>query len=166
MDLGKEILEFFITFLIAFLVMKIILPEIIGIELTAVVSSSMEHREDIEIKHYSFLEKKYNYTREYINSWPFKYGFKVGDVLVAIKSDNYNIGDIVLYRGCGNVPISHRIVYKYDSYYAIKGDNNLGFLTGCINEEKVEKERIISKVVFVLPKIGYVRVLIYYLLGI
>ena len=167
MSLEKEIIDFAITFLIAFFIMKIFLPEILGIDLTAVVSSSMEHRDDIYKKHYQFLQERYNYSIEYINSWPFKNGFKIGDVLVSIKTKDFKVGDVVLYRSCGNIPISHRIIYKNDSFYSIKGDNNYDFLINyCINEQKIEEERIISKVYFILPKIGYLRVLIYYLFNI
>ena len=164
----KEVLDFLIFFLIAFFVMRILFPEIIGIDFTAVVSPSMEHRniEHIKISHYQFLKEKYNYSKEFIDSWPFKNGFSVGDVLFVIKTKEVNVGDVVLYKSCGNIPISHRVVNKGNDYYSIKGDNNINFLISCVNEEKIEKERIIGKVYFVLPKIGYLRVLIFYIFGI
>jgi SOS-response transcriptional repressor LexA len=166
--IAKEIVDFILFFLIAYLIMRIIFPEIIGIDFTAVVSPSMEHRnkERIEKTYYEFLEKKYNYSLEYINTWPFKNGFAVGDVLFVIKTKNVNVGDVVLYKSCGEIPISHRIVYKENNYYSIKGDNNDYFLKFCVDEEKIEKDRIIGKVYFILPKIGYLRVLIYYTFGI
>ena len=161
----KEVLDLLIFFLIAFFVMRILFPEIIGIDFTAVVSPSMEHRnvKHIEISHYQFLEKKYNYSREFIDKWPLRNGFGIGDVLFVVKTKEVNVGDVVLYKSCNEIPISHRVVYKENNFYSIKGDNNNYFLSLCVNEEKVEKERIIGKVYFVLPKIGYLRVLIYYI---
>ena len=132
--------------------------------LVAVYSTSMQH-DNPNLTHYSWLAKNFGYSKEYIDSWPFPTGINEGDVAVVSNiSQNYTIGDVIVYNVPGvNFPIIHRIIaINPDGTYQTKGDNNLGQLP---YEKSVKKEQINGKVIFIFPKIGYFKVLLYKLIG-
>jgi len=130
----------------------------------AVVTSSMVHDDSTEINHYQWLEKNFGYTREYIDSWPIPNGFSAGDLPIIQGSDEYHIGDVIVYSVPGQkTPIIHRIVkINPDGTYVTKGDHNPGLLPF---EHSVRKEWIHGKVIFIIPKLGYFKVVISKLLG-
>jgi signal peptidase I len=132
--------------------------------LVAVVSTSMQH-ENEEITHYAWLESKFGYNRSYVNSWPIAKGFSKGDMPIVVGSKNYEIGDVIVYK-VNRIPhpIIHRIVaINEDGSYQTKGDNNLSQLT---YEYKVIKSQIYGKVMFVIPKLGWFKILVSEILGI
>ena len=124
----------------------------------AVVSNSMKHV-DPETTYYQWLEKNLGYNRTYIDSWPVHNGFSVGDMPVVKGQKNYLIGDVIVYSVQGiNAPIIHRIIkINDDGTYRTKGDNNSGQLS---YEFSVRPEQIKGKVIFIIPKVGYFKVLI------
>ena len=72
---------------------------------------------------------------------------EIGDaVLVKINSD-YDVNDIVTYQS-GNDFITHRVIAKEDSSIITKGDANN------VNDNPVESDLVLGKVVKVLPKLG------------
>ena len=123
-----------------------------------VYTKSMQH-DDPEIKHYAWLEKNLNYSREFINSWPFSNGLYVGDIVILQGREEYEVGDIIVYSVEGySLPLIHRIIkINEDGTYQTKGDNNYGQLNF---EKRIEKEKIYGKVIFAIPRIGYVKVFI------
>jgi signal peptidase I len=144
--------------------------------LVAVVSTSMQH-ENEETTHYSQLEKYLGYNRSYIDSWPISSGFGRGDMLIIVGSDNYEIGDVIVYRASSvsnkevcklpsqqppalpTDPIIHRIIYKNpDGTYQTKGDANLiQFSYEC----RIRKEQIYGKaILFPIPKLGYPKIIL------
>lgn len=125
--------------------------------IVAVVSSSMEHSNP-DVTHYAWLQNRFGYTREYVDSWPVRDGFYMGDMPVVQGTAEYGIGDVIVYSVPGQeVPIIHRIVkVNMDGTYQTKGDNNLNQL---LYEVDVPKYNIHGKVVFVVPKLGYFKVL-------
>jgi len=131
----------------------------------AVVSSSMVHDESVENDHYGWLEKNLDYDRDYIGSWPIGNGFNVGDMPVVKGQEKYQIGDVIVYSVEGiNAPIIHRIIkINDDGTYQTKGDNNSGQLN---YEFSVKPEQIKGKVIFIIPKIGYFKVVINRLFGV
>lgn len=131
----------------------------------AVVSGSMEHDESLESDHYSWLEKNMGYDRDYVNSWPVRNGFNVGDMPVVRGKENYKVGDVIVYSVGGiDAPIIHRIIkVNDDGSYQTKGDNNGGQLN---YEKGVKREQVKGKVIFIIPKIGYFKVLTSRLLGV
>ncbi len=147
--------------------------------LVVVVSRSMEHAENIDKKYYKYFENL-GYNIAQINQFPIKHGFGIGDVLVIMKQEKYNVGDVIafvpkchqtlecLYEpACKGIPIVHRIVkINDDNTYMTKGDNNEDLIRKCFSEEKIESDWIEGKVIFVLPKIGLIRYLIYKILNI
>ncbi|MEM5793945.1 MAG: hypothetical protein QXD54_02155 [Candidatus Aenigmatarchaeota archaeon] len=135
----------------------------------AVVSGSMIHDETIELNHYQWLEKKFGYNRSYIDSWPVNKGFGIGDLPIIQGSKDYKVGDVVVFSvPCESSPIIHRIVYiNEDGSYQTKGDHNPDQITKCCGIEKqvcyteksISKDQIHGKVIFIIPKLGYFKVI-------
>lgn len=130
----------------------------------AVVSTSMQH-DYAEQTHYQWLEDNLGYSESYIKSWSIPTGFLVGDMPVVKGEENYGVGDIIVYSVPNqNFPIIHRIIkINEDGTYQTKGDNNLNQLP---YEFKVRKGQIYGKVVFIIPKLGYFKVMLTNILGI
>lgn len=133
--------------------------------MVAVVSNSMKHDSSVDADHYLWLEKNLGYDESYIKSWPVASGFAIGDMPVVRGSEEYEVGDVIVYSiPNSKAPIIHRIVkINDDGSYQTKGDNNSGQLP---YELAVKREQIHGKVVFVIPKLGYVKVAVNRLLGI
>ncbi|HKZ45259.1 MAG TPA: signal peptidase I, partial [archaeon] len=77
---------------------------------------------------------------------------------------NYKIGDVVVYSVPEqSVPIIHRIIkINEDGTFQTKGDHNPQQLPF---EYNIKKEWVHGKVVFVVPKLGYLKVTISRLFG-
>jgi len=153
---GGVVLAFLVHGLLA-IVLSTNLPVV------AVVSSSMQH-DNAEINHYEWLEKNLGYNKSYVNSWPFPDGFSIGDMPIVRGSDSYKVGEIIVYDANQAAPIIHRIIkINQDGTYQTKGDNNP-------NQNKyefsVKKEQIRGKVIFIIPKIGYLKVFANRILGV
>lgn len=127
-----------------------------------IYSSSMTHRNP-DATHYSWLEKNFGYSREFVDSWSFPKGLNVGDIAFVARGE-YEVGDVIVYRAEGyKLPIIHRIVaLNEDGTFQTKGDNNVGQLKF---ELKVEKEQIHGKVIFALPYVGYPKVALAKIVG-
>jgi len=145
----------------------VILRAVLGTDLpmVAVVSNSMKHESTIQTTHYRWLEEKLGYNETYINSWPVKNGFSVGDMPIIRGVEEYKVGDVIVYSVPGSkAPIIHRIIkINDDGSYQTKGDNNNGQLR---YELSVAKQNVHGKVIFVIPKLGYFKVMVNKLLGI
>ncbi len=130
----------------------------------AVVSTSMQH-DHVEQTHYQWLDEHMGYSESYIKSWSIPTGFLVGDMPVVKGEGNYKVGDVIVYSVPNqNFPIIHRAIkINEDGTYQTKGDNNLNQLP---YEFKVHKEQIYGKVVFIIPKLGYFKVMLTNVLGI
>lgn len=151
--------------LIAFLV-----NQTLGFALTtdlpvvAVVTSSMQHDESTEMNHYQWLQKNFGYNRNYIDSWPISNGFLVGDMPIVQGAQEYNVGDVVVYSVPNQaVPIIHRIVkINSDGTFQTKGDHNPQQLPF---EYSIKKEWVHGKVIFLVPKLGYFKVIVSRIFG-
>ena len=154
-------------FVAAVIFYYVILSTILGnnTPVVAVVSSSMEHDASLESDYYGWLEKNLGYDRDYTNSWPVKNGFNVGDMPIVRGQEKYQVGDVIVYSVEGiNAPIIHRIIkINDDGTYQTKGDNNYGQLN---YEFSVNPNQIKGKVIFIIPKIGYFKVIINRLFGV
>jgi len=147
------------------IVMAFLINQTLGFALStdlpvvAVVTSSMEHDATTEIAHYQWLNDNLGYSREYVDSWPIPTGFLIGDMPIVEGAKQYNVGDVVVYTVSGqNVPIIHRIIkINSDGTYMIKGDHNSGLLPF---ENSIEKSQIHGRVIFIIPKLGYFKVLV------
>jgi hypothetical protein len=131
----------------------------------AVVSNSMQHDSSTEVNHYQWLEKNMGYNRSYIDSWPIKDGFFVGDLpIVQNRQKDYKVGDVIVYSVPNqNVPIIHRIIkINPDGSYMTKGDHNPQLLPF---EYSVKPQQIHGRVIFIIPKLGYFKVIVTKLIG-
>jgi hypothetical protein len=130
----------------------------------AVVSNSMKHDSSLETDYYQWLEQR-GYNINEIKSWPISGGFVVGDMPIIKGSSGYNVGDVIVYSVPGlKSPIIHRIIkINPEGTYQTKGDNNPAQAPYELN---VTKAQIHGKVVFIIPKLGYFKVLINKVFGI
>ena len=100
---------------------------------------------------------------------------KINDAIIIkrVDSDAYHVGDIISFSSEDSnyqgLTITHRIVKKdninqYESVYTTKGDNN-----SVVDPFSVKTNSIYGKVLFRIPKIGYVQSFfsnpIYYCIG-
>jgi len=130
----------------------------------AVVTSSMTHDENTEINHYQWLQKNLGYNKSYVDSWPIAGGFLIGDMPIVKGSEDYKIGDVVVFSIPGQqVPVIHRIIkINSDGTFQTKGDHNPQQLPFEFN---IRKEWIHGKVIFIVPKLGYFKVMVSKLFG-
>ena len=131
----------------------------------AVVSGSMEHDASVESDHYDWLQKTLEYNKSYVESWPVNGGFNIGDMPIIRGKESYQVGDVIVYSVHGvDAPIIHRIILvNQDGTYQTKGDNNPSQLS---YEASVKPDQIRGKVIFIIPKIGYFKVVINRLFGV
>lgn len=151
--------------LAAFVVYQIIgLVLSTNLPVVSVLSSSMQH-DNLEITHYQWLERYMGYNRTYVDSWPISGGFRIGDMPIVTGPKDLNIGDVIVYRTEQELlPIIHRIIkINPDGTYQTKGDNNPGQLP---YELSVKKEQIVGKVIFIIPKLGYFKVIMSRVFGV
>ena len=128
----------------------------------AVVSDSMTHDVTTPLRHYEFLEEKYGYTQETIDSWPITGGFLKGDALVVVgtKTDELKPGDVIVYDIEGQkTPIVHRIVkIENGTDITTKGDHNP-------SQDPWKPSKIHGKAVAVVPFLGWPKLLLTTTLG-
>lgn len=131
----------------------------------AVVSGSMTHDSSTPIVYYKWLEDNMGYGQAYIDSWPVKDGFLIGDLPIIQGHTDYKIGDVIVYSVPGqSVPVIHRIIkINADGSYMTKGDHNGGLLPF---ENSVKPEQVHGNVIFIVPKLGYFKVIISKTLGV
>ena len=165
----KSLHEYFIAInvIVTFLYVIVALVLQANPPVVAIVSCSMSHsnKERIELTHYKWLENNLGYSRDYINSFPFKNGFDAGDVGIVKKEKKYKVGEVIVFlKDNMKAPIIHRIIkINEDGTYQTKGDNNNAPLEV---ESSIKNNEIIGKVIFIIPKIGYLKLIITKILGI
>jgi len=71
-----------------------------------------------------------------------------GDMIVFHEQENYEVGDIVVFEAENFV--THRIVEITENGFITQGDANN------TNDGEILREQMIGKVVFIVPKVGYV----------
>lgn len=127
----------------------------------AVISESMTHDHTTEIVHYKFLEEKYGYSRNYIESWPIKNGFRKGDVLVikGVDKNEVKVGDVIVFDiDEQRIPIVHRVVKLEDDRIITKGDHNQV-------TDPWEVKKIHGKVIFIIPFLGWPKIIFTYIVS-
>lgn len=125
----------------------------------AVLSDSMKHEGAGKLWGNYFSERGIDPS-----GFPVQGGFERGDMLVlqGISSPgDVNVGDVIVYESEPS-PITHRVAHVRIEgggvWYVTKGDanvkldNDIGYSPAL----GVEPGRVIGKVVFVIPKLGYV----------
>ncbi|MEX2739766.1 MAG: signal peptidase I [Candidatus Wukongarchaeota archaeon] len=128
----------------------------------AVVSDSMTHDVTTPLRHYEYLQGKYGYTEEEIDSWPITGGFLRGDALVVVGTeiDELKPGDVIVYDIKGqSTPIVHRVVeMNEDGNIVTKGDHNP-------SHDPWAPTNIHGKAVAVIPFLGWPKLLLTTTLG-
>lgn len=166
----EDSLQSYLAFIIiSYLLLKfIVYPGFLWVmgwkDIVAVLTSSMVHTGNINQTHYNWLKQR---NIDY-QDFPFPNGLYPGDAVVVVDSNDYEVGEVIVYVPQGYTQsIIHRIVYKQDyngtEYYITKGDANSGIGSFEIN---LTKDQIIGKAIFSIPLIGYPRKIMHTLLGI
>lgn len=129
----------------------------------AVISDSMQH-DKVEVSHYTWLADSLGYDEDYISSWPVSDGLMIGDMPIVKGEERYEIGDVIVYSVADQQwPTIHRIIKtNKDGSYQTKGDNNLDQIH---YEFSVTDEKIFGKVIFVIPKLGYFKIIFTRMMG-
>jgi hypothetical protein len=123
----------------------------------AVISQSMNHGDE-SWRNY-FTERGYD-----TSNFPIQGGFERGDLLFVQGVDalrDVKIGDVIVFDVPSQpIPLVHRVVAINNSdgeiYFTTKGDNNPYSLQ---TEGYIKPAQIRGRVVFVIPKIGYLSLL-------
>jgi len=112
----------------------------------------------------SWYEKR-NITKSQFKKFPFKNGFRKGDVIVLWRANrnNLDVGDVLIFQGNKPQPIIHRVVktWKEDSkyYYQTKGDHNSQSIGIGLGETKISEDRIFGQGLFRIPYLGWMKIL-------
>jgi len=166
MNVKKETLEtvgYIVLGIVAAYLLNFGLGLLLGTKLpvVAVVSDSMTHDVLTPLRHYQFLEENLGYNKTEVDAWPLKNGFLRGDALIVqgVPKESLKVGDVIVYDISGqSTPIVHRIV-KFDSDEIItKGDHNPSF-------DPWRPKQIHGKAVFVIPLLGWPKLLLTQILG-
>lgn len=150
---------------IAFILVRFIIFPVLGLifatslPLVVVESGSMEHHGTFEDwwGRFGSWYPEHNITRSQFETFSFINGFDKGDIIVSQGEKEYHVGDVVIFKTpVQSTPIIHRIVSYNKNFqtFATKGDNNPSQLSA---ELAISKENIISKAIFRVPKVGWIK---------
>lgn len=109
--------------------------------------------------------EEHNITREQFEEWPYSRGLNKGDIIVVkgLRDYSYETGDIIIFSRKEpryKTPIIHRVIdiesddETNEFVFSTKGDHNSeqwGY------ELEIEKEQIIGRAVWRIPKLGWVK---------
>ncbi|MBI4896319.1 MAG: signal peptidase I [Candidatus Aenigmarchaeota archaeon] len=164
---GKDLFEVLVAVLVAFLLYQgLALVTGTPAPIVTVVSESMVHANHFDAwwEHAgrnSFQLKKDVYaelgiTKEQFLHFPFANGLYIGDLIIITGPQNVRVGDVVTYvkEGSG-ITIIHRVVAVQDTAYIFRGDNNP------VSDNPVPKDRVVGKARFVIPLLGFPRLLLF-----
>ncbi|MCX8179695.1 MAG: signal peptidase I [Candidatus Aenigmarchaeota archaeon] len=159
----KENIKFFITAILIVLLVNYGLGLLLktDLPLVAVISESMTHDQTTEIVHYKFLETEYGYSKDFVESWPIKNGFRKGDVLVikGVEREKLKVGDVIVFDiEEQKIPIVHRIIKIDGEKIITKGDHNPV-------ADPWEVKRIHGKVIFIIPFLGWPKLIFTYIVS-
>lgn len=164
----NSILSWIVNILLAFILVKFIIYPGLGLvlgtshPLVAVVSGSMEHNAGFDAwwEQNKDLYAKHNITKEQFKEFSFKNGFNVGDIMLLVGSENFQVGDILVYNGNYKDPIIHRVVKIENNKYITKGDHNIP-----TDPIQPSQENVVGKAVFRIPYLGWIKVIFTKIIG-
>lgn len=120
----------------------------------AVMSDSMTHDAHAVQNYYVWMES-YGFSRDNMQSFPFSGGFNKGDALVISAPKEVETGDVIVYVNPNlGYAIIHRVINTTATGYITKGDRNPAADPWIVQERWVK-----GKAVFLVPLVGWVRVL-------
>lgn len=121
---------FVILFIIAlYFLLPHILP-IVDVDSFVIISSSMWHWE--EVINQSFFESFWKDLGVEPENLPFRYGFLKGDLLIISPSEEYKVGDVILWKK------PRREEYVVHRIYKINSTHFRDVMDRCITEENLE----------------------------
>lgn len=106
-----------------------------------------------------------NISKEEFSEFPFRDGFRKGDIIVLWKATtkNVNVGDILVFKGSKQYPVIHRVVLTWQEdehyYFQTKGDHNRNSMTGPFGETQIEEKRFVGKGVIRIPYLGWLKII-------
>lgn len=180
----ESVLSWFVSLLVAFVVIKFLIYPGLGLlfgtqfPIVAVVSDSMEHDGSFD-SWWASQEDFYlqnEITKEQFLEYPFKNGFNKGDimVLVGVKEEKLERGDILVFWSGKPFPIIHRVIKIWvdedtgERFFETKGDHNRNQVQQppVLDETRILPEQIVGKAVLRIPYLGYVKIWFVDLIGV
>lgn len=157
-----------VDLIIAFILVRFVIFPIMGLvlatslPLVVIESGSMEHV-GIDFDDYWLEEGEWymqnNITQSQFQEWDHSNGLNKGDVIITKGKEDYEIGDVIIFKTeAQNTPIIHRLI-KYDKNfqnYHTKGDNNPVQL---FYEKIIKEDDILSSAWIRIPKIGWIKLI-------
>jgi signal peptidase I len=156
-----------VSLIIAFVFIKFVffpgLSFVTGTPLPLVVveSCSMYHSENFEgwwESNGAWYERKGIQKNEF-EEFGFKSGLNKGDIVLVKGSDNYEVGEIIVFNSVYRFPVIHRLVKEEP--YGTKGDNgktNPGQLS---QEKEISEEQVLGKAVARIPGLGWLKLIFF-----
>ena len=99
-----------------------------------------------EIKRDGFI--KSGFSCAVVGSGSMEPAISINDFLLIKSGGSYQVEDIVTYVSAQGSLITHRIKEVYDNGYIMQGDANN------IPDEEIAKQKVLGKVIFIIPKAG------------
>ena len=173
----KSILIIVSISILIILILNPLLKFILGTPypLPLITSESMQHDSNFdewwEKSNMWYIENGINKTE--FETFPLKNGFNKGDMLIAkgVKSDKIKIGDVIVFLDVKGDTISHRVVRFQQNeklLFTTKGDNYktnyLPIKNQDFDETELSEEKVVGKVIFRIPYIGYIKIMVVWLL--
>ncbi len=162
-----------LNILLAFIFIKFIFYPLLNyclhteMPVVAVISNSMEHDSNLDDwwqTQHLFYEKK-GISLEDFKTFPFKNGFKKGDLMIikGVDVKTIKVGDVIVFKAKKQYPIIHRVIaVHYSNNQTIletKGDHNTGQIKNFqVDETSVMPEQVIGKAVLRIPLLGWIKI--------
>ena len=70
------------------------------------------------------------------------------DIVIAVKRDEYQVGDIVMYTAQNGMSITHRIIDVRLTGYVVQGDANP------LADPPITHDQVVGRVEHIIPKVG------------
>lgn len=174
---GNSIWSWIVSIILLFIIVKFIFFPVLSLvfatklPLVVVESSSMHHpgnfigniigtQKSFDLWWDNSKEWYLNHgiSKEQAEKWKLKGGLEKGDIVILSGWKQAKQGDIIVFNGNTKHPIIHRVVNINElgnkKIYSTKGDNNFDQLQ---TEKKIQEDAIVGKAVFVIPKIGWLK---------
>ena len=155
MKFSKTLYDIAWAFTVA-MILRIIFGFFLGTSFpfVAVMSNSMTHDMYVVQNYYVWMQD-HGFSRQSLDEFPLAGGFDKGDALIISSPDNLGVGDIVVYVNPNvGYAIIHRVINVTGDGYITKGDRN-----PAPDPWIVEEEWIKGKSLFLIPLLGWIRVL-------
>ncbi len=155
MKISKTLYDIAWAFTVA-MFLRIVFGFVLGTSFpfVAVMSESMVH-DAYSVQNYYVWMQDEGFSRESLGEFPFEVGFNKGDALIIGSAKEIEVGDVIVYVNPNlRYAIIHRVIEVTENGYVTKGDRNPAQDPWLVKEEWVK-----GKAVFLMPLVGWIRVL-------